>query len=956
VHVEAARERERMNINRSLLTLGRVIVLLKEQSESKKNNSIRIPYRDSKLTRILQESLGGRCKTVVIATLSPAVSAIEESLSTLNYAQSANGIVNKPVATSYMSISSSGARSHSSKAAVSDAGDGGNSVQYWQEMECRLQYMQGQVEEAQAALARKHMQQQDLVDRVERAESEKLIAEKQVFEVSARAKRAEEEVEAERARRKDVERKLCEAERALRETSAVLEATRLTENHLTQEATALLDALKTSIRNTDALQAELSRGRETEIEKRAAALEFHAASSSLLERTISSIARASANSQQNLSDVSDSIEEVRNQEKRFSREISKLLAQATREIQELSRSTVALVRDDRGILQTVASMSTAAYKRLDAIAKSATRSRDALDAFCQTECKALNTHVSCLAEIQTSNEELAEESRQRLQANVETSNQEIAANVANMTKTLSEGASARERVRGSLEETLSKWATDSTDRAEEIGTAAAREKETLGLALKTFTENARHLETVETVLETQNQFFHDTCKPHLESLDEHASSVTQHSQLLAKTYQQEKDVIQKAFAHDFMNGIKELMNKQMLAVSLHMDQKYDAIRGGNADLEKQTTQLQSAAKIILKTSRQTNRSISDETSSAKQNDGTFAAAMDLTRDKLDLLAAKSDLQKEGVSIRTAEASHHLEQFSALDSSLPQAIATYRAQGERCSDKLRDVLLENAASDIRSLSALAKESADYARDSISAHVANLSSLPNPDDAAALLADAKETCAVVSSATNEVRRLGEILAEGTRSASSSLAASLSRDGCADNRAVLEKHLGVAADSVAAIRADADSPAAAQSAEEASEEARRFVFRDLRAEEPVPAVEGPPAVAYRERLSATPPEEVLLRPLRDVVEKENVRDDISVASSICSLPASPLPLQERTNKLERSSGVRKKQRKPSVDRKRCERIPTTPLGGRSTSKRSRIRSRSPARAAAKSRGNRK
>ncbi|EOD33765.1 hypothetical protein EMIHUDRAFT_43489, partial [Emiliania huxleyi CCMP1516] len=70
-----ARERERKNINQSLLTLGRDVFLFPSQA--------RIPYRDSKLTRLLQESLGGRCKTVVIATLSPSQLAVEESASTL---------------------------------------------------------------------------------------------------------------------------------------------------------------------------------------------------------------------------------------------------------------------------------------------------------------------------------------------------------------------------------------------------------------------------------------------------------------------------------------------------------------------------------------------------------------------------------------------------------------------------------------------------------------------------------------------------------------------------------------------------------------------------------------------------------------------------------------------------------------------------------------------------------
>ncbi|OEU06917.1 kinesin-domain-containing protein, partial [Fragilariopsis cylindrus CCMP1102] len=97
---QATRERERMNINRSLLTLGRVVKLLKDAaatgSGKSSSSSVRIPYRDSKLTRILQESLGGRCKTCLIATISPSITAIEESMSTLNYAQAANGIINKP--------------------------------------------------------------------------------------------------------------------------------------------------------------------------------------------------------------------------------------------------------------------------------------------------------------------------------------------------------------------------------------------------------------------------------------------------------------------------------------------------------------------------------------------------------------------------------------------------------------------------------------------------------------------------------------------------------------------------------------------------------------------------------------------------------------------------------------------------------------------------------------------
>lgn len=53
-------------------------------------------YRDSKLTRLLRDSLGGRTKTCIIATVSPAVHCLEETLSTLDYAHRAKHIKNKP--------------------------------------------------------------------------------------------------------------------------------------------------------------------------------------------------------------------------------------------------------------------------------------------------------------------------------------------------------------------------------------------------------------------------------------------------------------------------------------------------------------------------------------------------------------------------------------------------------------------------------------------------------------------------------------------------------------------------------------------------------------------------------------------------------------------------------------------------------------------------------------------
>ncbi|XP_023160569.1 kinesin-like protein unc-104 isoform X9 [Drosophila hydei] len=97
---KGTRLKEGANINKSLTTLGKVISALAEVSVSKKKNSKKadfIPYRDSALTWLLRENLGGNSKTAMIAAISPADINYDETLSTLRYADRAKQIVCKAV-------------------------------------------------------------------------------------------------------------------------------------------------------------------------------------------------------------------------------------------------------------------------------------------------------------------------------------------------------------------------------------------------------------------------------------------------------------------------------------------------------------------------------------------------------------------------------------------------------------------------------------------------------------------------------------------------------------------------------------------------------------------------------------------------------------------------------------------------------------------------------------------
>lgn len=84
---------EMTNINLSLYTLGRCIAALAKAARGGNGRGDHVPYRESKLTRILQDSLGGNAKTRVIATLSPASDCIDESVSTLKFADRAKQVM-----------------------------------------------------------------------------------------------------------------------------------------------------------------------------------------------------------------------------------------------------------------------------------------------------------------------------------------------------------------------------------------------------------------------------------------------------------------------------------------------------------------------------------------------------------------------------------------------------------------------------------------------------------------------------------------------------------------------------------------------------------------------------------------------------------------------------------------------------------------------------------------------
>jgi kinesin family protein 11 len=290
----STKERERKNINQSLLTLGRVITALREKAG-------RIPYRDSKLTRLLQESLGGRCKTVIIATVSPSVLCCEETLSTLSYAQRAHGIKTKPVSSLRCIAGVPGAGAGAAGGGELDAWQTqeGVTMDTFRQMETRLQYMEAQVSEAQGALGRKHDQMKVAVEEAGELRTRLVSIQDEVAE-------ANESLQAAEAEREEVKEELRGTAEKLGETTVLLEARVVTEDKLLTEGCALLENVDEAMVDGDELHGQVQKlHQEEQVRREAAAAHATTSAEALagLNAAVTKCEEEQATSRQGLAEV-----------------------------------------------------------------------------------------------------------------------------------------------------------------------------------------------------------------------------------------------------------------------------------------------------------------------------------------------------------------------------------------------------------------------------------------------------------------------------------------------------------------------------------------------------------------------------------------------------------------------------------------------------------------------------
>ena len=707
-----ARDRERMNINRSLLTLGRVVKLLKEQSE--KGSKVRIPYRDSKLTRILQQALGGNSKTVIIATLSPSVTAIEESISTLNYAQAAHGIKNKPVSASYMSQATNASAMLSGKDAPGSGQIG--SIEKWTEMETRLEYMQCQVEEAKAALARKHLQQQEFVERAEQAEADKAEMEQQVEEmtiekealqedlVQTKGKLLETEQHVEELQLKNnmltedlaettaklhkTENELSETRTELEKTTIILHATQKTEASLTKECLALIKALNESIADGDQLHKVILENRETDVQRREAAKQYHKAMASLLSDVKGALVTLGEQESRYHATTTELADDAANKEMAFIDHAKTVLQTAANDVEKAVTTLKSSINDEDGIVASAHSLMDDTCLRLETAWSIVESGEQKLASQFQSTREQLADFGSQLQKLESVHSASMEETLAGLESNRTAAKRKAEELVSSTCTALESAREDRKKVREATKNTVEKWKLAMIANGESMMQKSAEQQ---GAVVKTMammdSEMARHV-TMQKQLDSQNKLLSESQQDSSKAFDSQKQLFLETQRQMEESHSQQSQLL-SAFVQNLMKGVETLVKNQVSEVVKEVNQGHSMLAEKNKSLVENHVNIAASTLETIGDAKNLTSSIQNEAVVAMQNDKNVLSHLDNTKSVFANLQKSAEEHNANAVTFANNAARHLQESEDLEDGVTELRQHLSGEGKHYTDLLSD---------------------------------------------------------------------------------------------------------------------------------------------------------------------------------------------------------------------------------------------------------------------------
>lgn len=841
------------------------------------------------MTRILQESLGGRCKTCLIATVSPSVTAIEESMSTLNYAQAANGIVNKPITTSFMSGSSSSLPADFFKSSFTGGGKNEvGAVEHWRDMECRLEYMKAQVEEAQQALARKHLQQQELVEKAEQAEEAKLAAKAQLKIAKHEINSLREEI-AQHIEEKDaLSVELQHTKVSLSETTSILRATQHTEKCLTDEANQLLSTLKQSINDTNELHAQLMKNREGEIERKEATKTFNGAIVRLFEE-VSILLDSFASLQREFGSFMTGTNNTTCERLHHLREANnQTLDVLTKEVHAASKLLKEQIAADGGVGPTVIAMT------LSVLDKTAS-GQEVLDSNrmeISSSFESLRDHLTKsgqhLNDLDASYQAESSQMLENLTEKLSRTDEVLRKIVKSTIDTLQQQKEDRIKAAQSLENELEEWEAVTKRTTESITSVAGEKSSSILETIEMLqAERARHDE-INTQLANQRDFLQKMDSNQRGIIEKQNEVLLSQKEAIMKSRQQNQEFCEQ-FMSNVMNGVQDLLQKQMAIILDGNKESHNSFVRTNHELVKLNSDIQTSSIDIKNTVSTTNQSIQSTFQKVIENESVASTVLQDTSNILANIMDSCQSHQSSVESKRQMMSKNLHDSQAENiNTLKRLEEEVTSSGKECSELVTVQTRDELAVGIKKLTHLSESATAFAQNDVIEHVANAVTTTIEQPLENMMGVMKETLVSVSKRVQEgssdikamTLKHSELVESMCNNMDSSAEEINTR--CREQESAITDHgrtvKQVVKDHEKVVRDNVRTIKSANT--KCQKNVHEFTGKVIRPNEPTPEIEARPAPVFSEELSMTPADSIILQGLRK--EQSTCSEEMSVDDS--------------------------------------------------------------------------
>jgi hypothetical protein len=575
-------------------------------------------------------------------------------------------------------------------------------LEHWQEMECRLEYMQAQVDEANSALARQHLQQQDLEEKSEAAKAARDKAEEQANLAMLKVETLNEQLVAEVAEKNATKDELSTTQDVLTKTTTILLATQRTEERLAAEAKALINAVSASVADGDELHALILENRDVDVERRLVSREFQGCTVELLGNALKSLS-ALSDKHANYSQTSRQFaERSMSEQMLFVQQAFDGIQSAFTSVENAIAVLTASMTAQDGLIPVLERATLSVATGVEDVHALIIEGEKKLTEQCVSTKEHLVGYLEKLCLLEKSHEDLTSKAVCTVERQVAKSVLQFQVVVKATEDALGAARLERAQRNDALKTIIDEWKTSASDGSKQVCEAASHERFQLIEALEYVHSEMHRFDDMTNDLLEQGILLDTVGSSHIRSIQSLGQMLEEQKHAYRETQRRQKEACDVVVSN-LLNSVTHLVEKQMSEIVNIQKNDFANMLSFNDQLAKNSLRSGLSASEMIDSVKSVNTKLRLQVDAVKANELQMAASMETTKGVFDAIANLSTAQQAKVLFSHTNARENLVQAERFEQSSDEIAEKLQTSGHGFVRDLKTNVLTEATQNIRAVS-------------------------------------------------------------------------------------------------------------------------------------------------------------------------------------------------------------------------------------------------------------